>query len=63
MWTAAEFLRAGDDFSIGRAGRKIMGYNIKIWSTPYEYSEYSYEYYSNIRKLPSSRPLDSREFQ
>ena len=52
MWTAAEFSRAGDDFSIGRAGRKIMGHNIKIWSTrtvlarvrifEYEYGRYEY---------------------
>ena len=49
MWTAAEFLRAGDHFSIGRAVRKKMGDNRDYWSTEYKYEystwyEYSYKY-------------------
>ena len=33
MWTAAEFLRAGGHFSIGRAVRKKRGDNRDYWST------------------------------
>ena len=45
MWTAAEFLRAGGHFSIGRAVRKKRGDNRDYRSTrtEYDYSNTSAE--------------------